>query len=877
LETLFDYTDRVFLLDEPNRMKERCDNICLEFSEVFTSALERGDAVPGHEALMRTWDYCANEFSKKRLLLVNQLMVQSPDLPPKAIVKADGNSVIQYLGKIDMLAKDVAMFKQSGYSVALLSGGSARAQRLADDLYKYGIEAYVITNPNPITPKTVGILPLTLQHSSIWPDIKLAVICENDIFGVTKKKRTSRKANTGGKLRAFTDLNPGDYVVHDTHGIGVYVGTIKLDVDGKTRDYIHLRYNGTDKLYIPTDQMDRIQKYIGNTEVAPKLSKLGGGDWEKQKNKVRRSVKELAFDLIKLYAQRQQNPGHKFGSDTPWQHEFEDKFPYEETPDQRRSIEEIKLDMERPVCMDRLLCGDVGYGKTEVALRAAFKAVMDNKQVAILVPTTILAQQHYQTVMKRFEGFPVKVSVLSRFKSASEQKQIIKNVNSGDVDIIIGTHKLLNNDIRFKDLGLLIIDEEQRFGVAHKEKIKNLKQHIDVLTLSATPIPRTLHMSMVGIRDMSTLETPPEERYPIQTFVSEYNDSAIRDIILREVSRGGQVYFVYNHVQSIDRFASHLRMLVPEVKIAVGHGQMKESQLEDIMIDFMDGKYDVLLCSTIIETGLDIPAVNTMIIYDADRFGLSQLYQLRGRVGRSNRIAYCYLTVRANKIISETAQKRLSAIKEFTQFGSGFKIAMRDLEIRGAGNILGAQQSGHMAAVGYDMYVKLIQEQVSEISGDARIARPEASVNISVDAFLPDDYVKGHSLRMDIYQLIAQVSSANDKDDCIDELLDRFGDMPKACENLVYIAYLKNVCERIGVEQVFMRRRQLVLRFMQNISMDPLALLDAMKEVNCFTLSATQPPALLFDMGDDNEKGLREAAAKLEMLADIIMPPMAAD
>ncbi|MBQ4638819.1 MAG: transcription-repair coupling factor, partial [Clostridia bacterium] len=385
------------------------------------------------------------------------------------------------------------------------------------------------------------------------------------------------------------------------------------------------------------------------------------------------------------------------------------------------------------------------------------------------------------------------------------------------------------------------------------------------------------HMSMVGIRDMSTLETPPEERYPIQTFVSEYNDSAIRDIILREVSRGGQVYFVYNHVQSIDRFASHLRMLVPEVKIAVGHGQMKESQLEDIMIDFMDGKYDVLLCSTIIETGLDIPAVNTMIVYDADRFGLSQLYQLRGRVGRSNRIAYCYLTVRANKIISETAQKRLSAIKEFTQFGSGFKIAMRDLEIRGAGNILGAQQSGHMAAVGYDMYVKLIQEQVSEISGDARIARPEASVNISVDAFLPDDYVKGHSLRMDIYQLIAQVSSANDKDDCIDELLDRFGDMPKACENLVYIAYLKNVCERIGVEQVFMRRRQLVLRFMQNISMDPLALLDAMKEVNSFTLSATQPPALLFDMGDDNEKGLREAAAKLEMLADIIMPPMAAD
>jgi transcription-repair coupling factor (superfamily II helicase) len=650
------------------------------------------------------------------------------------------------------------------------------------------------------------------------------------------------------------------------------MGTVRLASEGTLRDFLHIQYMGSEKLYVPTDQMDRVQKYIGNTETPPRLNKLGGNEWERQKAKVRKSVRELAFYLVALYARRQHTKGFPFGPDTPWQREFEDKFPYEETPDQLRCIEEIKLDMEKPICMDRLLCGDVGYGKTEVALRAAFKAVMSNKQVAILVPTTVLAQQHYQSILKRFEGFPVRVQMLSRFKSPAQQKKILLDLAAGEVDIIVGTHKLLGKDVRYKDLGLLIIDEEQRFGVAHKEKIKLLKESIDVLTLSATPIPRTLHMSMVGIRDLSTIETPPEDRYPVQTTVSYYSDSLTREAIERELGRGGQVYIVYNQVVSIERFAAHLRQIVPQARVVIAHGQMPEHQLEDVMLDFMNGQYDVLLCSTIIESGLDIAKANTMIVIDADRFGLAQLYQLRGRVGRSNRLAYCYLTIRENKVLSEIAQKRLTAIKEFTQFGSGFKIAMRDLELRGAGNIMGAQQSGHMASVGYDMYVKLIDEAVREVSGAGLDQRHETSVNLPVDAYLPEDFVRGSDVRMDIYKLIAQVGTSAQRDDCVEELIDRFGDLPAACENLVYIAYIKNQSQRIGLDQVFLRRNQIVLRFSPHVQLDTQRLVWALGQMNGrFSLAASAAPALLYPVSVSVDKTLRELAPNLERFCDMLL------
>ena len=567
---------------------------------------------------------------------------------------------------------------------------------------------------------------------------------------------------------------------------------------------------------------------------------------------MRESLKALAFDLVKLYAERQKNHGHAFAPDTPWQQEFEENFPYEETPDQLQATEEIKRDIERDQPMDRLLCGDVGYGKTEVALRAAFKAVMDGRQVAILAPTTILAQQHYNTLMRRFEGFPVHADVLSRFRSPKEQKQTLEGLASGEVDIVVGTHRLLAKDVRFKNLGLLIVDEEQRFGVGHKETIKNMKKTVDVLTMSATPIPRTLHMSMVGIRDMSLLETPPQARYPVQTYVMEYQDSVIRDAILREIGRGGQVFFLYNRVGSIEQCYRQLSKLVPEARIAIAHGQMRENALEDVMLDFSQQKFDVLLCTTIIESGLDIPMANTLIIYDADHFGLGQLYQMRGRVGRSNRLAYAYFTVRPGKVLSETAQKRLDAIREFTEFGSGFRIAMRDLELRGAGNLLGPQQSGHLANIGYDLYCKLLEEAVLEAQGEA--PKPnrdvETRMEVHVNAYLPSEYVTGDRQRLEVYKRIASITNAEQRDDVEEELIDRFGDEPQCVANLVAVAYLKAMCTRLGIDRVIQANGRIDMRFAPGAQVDGARLFKALSGFDKrLTLNAALPVTL--SMRDD--------------------------
>ncbi len=606
-------------------------------------------------------------------------------------------------------------------------------------------------------------------------DIKLSVISDKDIFGQFKKKGKKKQNKKGtGKIKSFTELKPGDFVVHANHGIGVFKGIKQLELQGNKKDYLELIYHSDDKLYVPVEQLDMVQRYIGSEGKKPKVNKLGSSEWTKTKNKVKKSIEEIAEDLVKLYAIRATLKGYKYSDDTVWQKQFEEEFPYEETPDQVLAIEDIKRDMESPKPMDRLLCGDVGYGKTEVAIRAAFKAVMDGKQVAFLVPTTILAQQHYNNFKQRFSDFPVTVDVISRFRTLSQQKATIKSIKEGNVDILIGTHRILQKDIKFKDLGLLIIDEEQRFGVKHKEKMKNLKKNVDVLTLSATPIPRTLHMSLVGVRDISVIETPPEERYPVQTYVVEYNDQLIRDSILREISRGGQIYFVYNRVESIHEMASYISKLVPEGRVQIAHGQMKEKELENVVLDFTENKFDILVATTIIETGMDIKNVNTMIIYDADKMGLSQLYQLRGRVGRTNRMAYCYLTYKRDKILTEVAEKRLKAIKDFTELGSGFKIALKDLEIRGAGNMMGSAQHGHMASIGYDLYCRMLEDTIKLVRGDIDKEPVETSVELKIDAYIPNTYIKDETQKIEVYKKIASIDSKEEFMDIEEELEDRF-------------------------------------------------------------------------------------------------------
>ena len=652
--------------------------------------------------------------------------------------------------------------------------------------------------------------------------IKFIVITEGDMFGVEKKKRKRKKTTyEGTKIQSFSDLSVGDYVVHEDHGLGIYRGIEKIEQDGVIKDYLKVEYGDGGNLYLPATRLDGIQKYAGSEAKKPKLNRLGGDQWNKTKTRVKGAVKEIARDLVQLYAARQDTQGFPYGPDTVWQKEFEEMFPYEETEDQLDAIDATKGDMESRKIMDRLICGDVGYGKTEIALRAAFKAVQDEKQVVYLVPTTILAQQHYNTFVQRMKDFPVRVDLMSRFRTPGQVKKTLEDLKRGLVDIVIGTHRVLSKDVQFKDLGLLIIDEEQRFGVAHKEKIKKLKENIDVLTLTATPIPRTLHMSLVGIRDMSVLEEPPVDRMPIQTYVMEYNDEMVREAINRELSRGGQVYYVYNRVSNIDEVANHIASLVPEASVTFAHGQMHEHELERIMFDFVNGEIDVLVCTTIIETGLDIPNANTMIIQDADRMGLSQLYQLRGRVGRSSRTSYAFLMYRRDKMLREEAEKRLQAIREFTELGSGIKIAMRDLEIRGAGNVLGAEQHGHMEAVGYDLYCKLLNQAVLELKGQRREEDTyETVVDCDIDAYIPTSYIKNEYQKLDIYKRISSIENEDEHMDMQDELMDRFGDIPKPVENLLHVAAIKALAHGAYVTEVNINSQEIRLTMYQKAKLN---------------------------------------------------------
>ncbi|MBO4297736.1 MAG: transcription-repair coupling factor [Clostridia bacterium] len=873
-ECVMDYLrDPIVVLDQPDRLRTRCENRMLEFEEQYKAALERETALPGQANLLFDYDDLLVRMTAGTAVATMPLAVSMNDLRFRGVFRFEGLNGGGYQSNLRELAREVKVWKKEGWRVALLAGGVARGQRLSRTLEELGSPVPFAENVTGLTPGVPVIVPMGISRGFQYVAQKMCVVSETDIYGAQRQKnRSSWRA--GEKISAFTDLAVGDYVVHEAYGIGQYMGTERIQVGGAWGDYLLIRYQGSDRLYVPTDQLDRVQKYIGSEDAPPKINKLSGNEWQKQKAKVKASIEEIAEDLVELYAERHDAEGHAFAPDTPWQREFEDKFPYEETEDQLRAIEEIKRDMESPQAMDRLLCGDVGYGKTEVALRAIFKCVMDGKQAVLLAPTTILVQQHYQTILRRMDGYPIRVEALSRFRTPAEQRAVIESLRQGSTDIVVGTHRLLGADIGFHDLGLLVVDEEQRFGVKHKETIKKLKKNVDVLTLSATPIPRTLHMSMVGIRDMSLLRTPPEERYPVQNYVVEYSDGLIRDAILREIGRDGQVYVLYNRVQSIERFYERLRRLVPEARVAIGHGQMREHQLEDVMLDFYDGKYDVLLCTTIIEAGLDVPRANTLIVIDADRFGLAQLYQIRGRVGRSNRLAYAYLTVQPGKVLTENADKRLAAIREFTEFGAGFRVAMRDLEIRGTGNLLGNQQSGHMAAVGYDLYVKMIEETVQKLRGDVKLGDIQTKMEIRIDAYLPGDYVPTDKQRIDVYKKIALIDSAASRADLLEELIDRFGDPTRPVMNLIDIAHLKGLCGRIGVDNVSIRRGFLAMRFAPTARPDPEKLLAVLsKYQKRLILSATVPPVLMVNAGALPADDLVRAGIPImEEVADAIAP-----
>ena len=799
----FSKDETVFVLDEPDRIMERMELISYEYEESMKNRLEGGYVVASQTKLMRPIAEVYKNMQSSRLMLLSSLDYKPKMLKPADYLRIDARSISSYNNSFEYLADDINKYKRTGYRVVLVCNSRTRAARIVADLEELGTQSYFSEDyDKEIMPGTVMVTYGNIHRGFEYPLIGFVIITENDIF-TSRTRKKQKKKYEGRSIAGFNELNVGDYVVHEMHGLGVYKGIEKITVEGVEKDYIKIEYAGNSNLYVLATQLDRLQKYAASdTEKKPKLNKLGSVEWNKTKAKVHGAVEEIAKDLVELYSIRQNQKGYAFGPDTVWQKEFEEMFPYEETDDQLNAIADTKADMESTRIMDRLICGDVGYGKTEVAIRAAFKAVQEGKQVAYLVPTTILAQQHFNTFEQRMKNFPLKVAQLSSFRTNKEIKETLADLKKGFVDVVIGTHRLLSKDVEFKDLGLLIIDEEQRFGVAHKEKIKKLKNNIDVLTLSATPIPRTLHMSLVGIRDMSVLEEPPVDRVPIQTFVTEHNDEMIREAINRELARGGQVYYVYNRVRSIDEAAAHIQELVPQANVAFAHGQMEKRELEKIMVDFINGDIDVLISTTIIETGMDISNVNTMIIEDADKFGLSQLYQLRGRVARSNRTAYAFLLYRRDRMLTEVAEKRLSAIREFSDFGSGFKIAMKDLEIRGAGNVLGKSQHGHMAAVGYDLYCKMLNEAVNDLKGIKNEYSFETNVDLSVDAYIPSTYIKSEYQKLDIYKRIAAIESEEELSDMKDELVDRYGSLSIPAVNLLNIALIKSMAHKIGIMEM---------------------------------------------------------------------------
>ena len=741
----------LLFLDEPVRLAEKGQGVEEEFMEAQKKRIESGYEMTNAEARLYLTEEILKKMNAYRSVGFFSLDMRCKGLEVRDTMHIQSKNVNPYNNSFEMLTQDLKRLKRNGYRVILLSGSRTRARRLAEDLRDYSLSSYYSDDMDrEVQPGEIMTAHGYVAEGYEYPMIKFTVISETDIFGKSRKKK-KRKVYEGRKIQSFSELKPGDYVVHESHGIGVYQGIEKIVVDKIAKDYMKISYAQGGNLYIPATQLDMIQKYASADAKKPKLNRLGTQEWTKTKTRVRGAVREIAKDLVQLYAARQEKQGYVYGEDTVWQKEFEEMFPFDETEDQMLAIDAVKRDMQSSKIMDRLICGDVGFGKTEVAIRAAFKAVQEDKQVVYLVPTTILAQQHYNTFLQRMKDFPVRVDLMCRFRTAAQQKKTIEDTKRGLVDIVIGTHRVLSDDLKFKDLGLLIIDEEQRFGVQHKEKIKKLKENVDVLTLTATPIPRTLHMSLIGIRDMSVLEEAPNDRMPIQTYVMEYNDEMVREAIERECARQGQVYYVYNRVEDIAEVTAHVQKLVPDVTVEYAHGQMREHELERIMYDFINGEIDVLVSTTIIETGLDISNVNTMIIHDADRLGLSQLYQLRGRVGRSNRMAYAFLLYRRDKLLKEVAEKRLAAIREFTDLGSGFKIAMRDLEIRGAGNLLGAEQHGHMEAVGYDLYCKMLNEAVKHLKGETEEEETyHTTMDLNVDAYIPDSYIPNEYQKLDI-------------------------------------------------------------------------------------------------------------------------------
>ncbi len=829
----FPADDTDIYLDEPARLAEKARVTEEEFRESMVNRLEKG--VTDEErmdlfspevifaALERGWTLCLSALDQAvREVAVRRRFSFS--------VRSTGS----YQNNFDMLLEDLQSWKRNGYRVVLLCASRTRVSRLANDLRDYDLRAYCrgeqaegaggdgvreeaaggpeggkegdesnMAGDPPVGPGEICVTYGSLHRGFEYPLIKFVVITEGEIFGRAQKKRRKKTRYEGQRIQSFTELSPGDYVVHENHGLGIYRGIEKVEVERVVKDYIKIEYGDGGNLYLPVTQLSLVQKYAGAEGRRPKLNRLGGEQWKKTKSRVKSAVREIAADLVKLYAARQQSEGFRYGPDTVWQKEFEELFPYEETEDQLAAIEAVKHDMESSKIMDRLICGDVGYGKTEVALRAAFKAVQEGRQVVYLVPTTILAQQHYNTFCQRMGNYAVRVELMSRFRSVAEQKKVLVDLQKGLVDVVIGTHRVLSKDLVYKNLGLLIIDEEQRFGVAHKEKIKQLKENVDVLTLTATPIPRTLHMSLIGIRDMSVLEEAPMNRVPIQTYVMEYNEEMVREAINRELVRGGQIYYVFNRVRGIDELANRIAALVPEANVSFAHGQMPARDMERVMSDFVNGDIDVLVSTTIIETGLDISNVNTIIIHDADRYGLSQLYQLRGRVGRSNRTAYAFLMYPRGRMLKEEAEKRLAAIREFTELGSGIRIAMRDLELRGAGNLLGAEQHGHMEAVGYDLYCKMLGEAVQVLKGEALEAPDfETTVDFDMDAYIPPFYIRSESQKLDVYKRIAAIENDEELCDMQDELLDRFGDLPGAVINLLKIAEIRAMAHQAGATAV---------------------------------------------------------------------------
>jgi transcription-repair coupling factor (superfamily II helicase) len=807
MSSLIEYLENeniIYILDEPDRLRERSETVEKEFRESMINRLEKGYVMAGQVDVMNTYNHILDKISRHQRVVFNAISRKIKGIDISETYHIDAKNIVSYNSSFELLVKDLKNYKKKGYKILLLTSSRTRAERLAENLRDYELEAFYSDNSErSLKSKEIMVTVGNLHNGFEYPLIKFVVITQSDIFGREKaKKKRVKKHYSGNKIQDFNELSIGDYVVHENHGLGIYRGIEKIEVDKVVKDYIKIEYAGNSNLYILATQLDLIQKYAGSDAKTPKLNKLGTQEWTKTKTKVKGAVKDIAKDLVEIYSARQNQKGYQFSKDNIWQKEFEEIFPYEETQDQLNAIEDTKKDMESDKIMDRLVCGDVGYGKTEIAIRAAFKAVQDGKQVVVLVPTTILSQQHYNTFSQRMKDYPIRIDMMSRFRTAAGVKNTIAGLKTGEVDIVIGTHKLLSKDIVYKDLGLLIVDEEQRFGVTHKEKIKALKKEVDVLTLTATPIPRTLHMSLVGIRDMSVLEEPPVDRLPIQTYVMEYDTEMVREAINRELVRGGQVYYVYNRVNDIDEVTNRIAKLVPEANVVYAHGQMSERKLEQIMYDFIEGEIDVLVSTTIIETGLDISNVNTIIIHDADNFGLSQLYQLRGRVGRSNRTSYAFMMYKRDKMLKEVAEKRLQAIREFTELGSGFKIAMRDLEIRGAGNILGHEQHGHMAAVGYDLYCKLLNEAVATLKGEKVKNDFETKIDLNVDAFIPSSYIRNEMQKLNVYKQIASITSQEEYMDMQDELIDRFGDMPKNVENLLSIALIKSLAHNAWITEI---------------------------------------------------------------------------